>query len=196
MRLRKFNELTASEHRVIVAALCIIGVLAVHNRLVSPHLASLHAAQQYERAVATAIDESKGAGQQLQTKHQELDRLVTEQKTLSEGVFRPAEVEPFFNELEHLCAETQCLVVSFSHGAGSYLVRRGVSDANAPVVQKTAKLTLQGGYGNIVQLIEKLQTYPRKVWIDKLKISSASSTLCALDISIYVHRNKENELHD
>lgn len=199
MRLHKLNELTASEHRVIIAALCIIGILAVHNWLVSPHVASLRAAQRYERATSMAVKESETIGRELQAKRQGLERLLAEQTVLAEGIFYPAEVEQFFNALEPLCAETQCTVNSFSHADKDNPIRRGVGDVNMPVLQKTATLTLQASYGNIVRLVERLQAYPRKVWIDKLKILSgttASGTICHLEISIYVHRDKENEGHE
>jgi type II secretory pathway pseudopilin PulG len=199
MRLHKLNELAASEHRAVVAVLCIIGALAVHNWLVSPHMASLRAAQQYERATSTVMDKSKVKNQQLQAKREAFDRLLAERTALAEGIFRPDEVEPFFNELEHLCTETQCAVVLFSHAEESNSIRHGVGDANEPVSQRTAKLTLQAGYGNVVRLVEKLQTYPRRVWIDRLQIvytPEISGVTCDLEISIYVHRSKENEDHE
>ena len=199
MRLRKLSELTTSEHRVVAAALCVIGALAVHNWLVSPHVASLRAAQQYERATNTVMDTSKTKSRQLQAKQEAFEQLLAERAALAEGIFHPAEVDVFFKELERLCAETQCTVVSFSHAEKSSPIRHGVSDANAPASQMAAKLTLQAGYGNVVHLLEKLQTYPRKVWIDKLQISSkpgVSGVTCDIEISIYVHRTKENEGHE
>jgi hypothetical protein len=196
MRLQKLNELSASERRVLVAALCVIGALAVYNWLVSPHVTSLHAAQRYERAASTVMNKGQAVAQQLDIKRQTLQRLLAEQASLAEGIFRPAEVEPFLDELERLCMETKCVLVSFSHAAKNAPILRDLGDANSPVLQKTAKLTLQAGYGNVEQFLEKLQTYRRKVWIDKLEISSAPpGVTCNLEISVYIHRSKENEGH-
>ena len=199
MRWNKLGELTASERRVIIAALSIIGALAIHNWLVSPHVASLRASQRYERATGMTRNESEAVGHKLQAKRQDLERLLAEQAVLAEGVFHPAEAERFFNELEPLCVTNRCTVNSFNHADRDDPIRRGVSDDNTPVSRKTATLTLQASYGNTVRLMEKLQAYPRKVWIDKLKISStptASGAICQLEISIYVHRDKENEGHE
>jgi hypothetical protein len=199
MRLDKLKELTDSDRRVIAAALCVIGMLAMYNWLVNPHLASLHAAQRYEQATTVVIDESKSLGLQLQGKRLEFSRLRAQHAALTEDIFQPAEVEPFFGELEHLCTETQCGVQSFGFLEKNAQTRRGATDANIPVLRKTARLVLQADYGNLVRLIEKLQTYRRKVWIDTLKLTlppAGSGITCDLEISIYIFRSKENGDHE
>jgi hypothetical protein len=199
MRLKKLNELSDSDGRLIVAVLCIIGALAMHSWLVNPHLACLRAAQRYERAVAAATEQSKSMGLQLRGQRLELDRLRTERTELAEAIFPPEEVEPFFGDFHRLCTENQCTVLSFGYEEKNTSARRLPVDPNVPVVQKTAKLTLQADYGNFVRLINTLQTYPRKVWIDTLKIAvppTGSGVACDLEISINVFRSKESESHD
>jgi hypothetical protein len=199
MRLKKLNELSNSDGRLIIAVLCVIGALAMHHWLVNPHLACLHAAQRYERAVAAATEQSKSMGLQLRGQRLELDHLRAERTALAEAIFRPEEVEPFFGDFHRLCMDNQCTVLSFGYEERNTSARRLPVDANVPVVQKTAKLTLQADYGNLVRLIDTLQTYPRKVWIDTLKIAvspTGSGVACDLEISINVFRSKESESHD
>jgi hypothetical protein len=199
MRLDKLKNLTDSDRRMIVAVLGVIGAVAIRSWLVNPHLASLHATQRYEQAVKTAIGESKSLGLQLRGSRLELDRLQAQRAALAQGIFRPAEAEPFFGELERLCAEAQCTVLSSEALEKRTPTLHNVSDANVPITRKAAKLTLQGDYGSLTRLIEKLQTYPRKIWIDMLTLAlppAGSGITCDLEISIYIFRSKENESHD
>ncbi len=202
MQLSKLKELTDADRRLIVAVLCVIGALAMHHWFVKPHLASLHAAQRYEQSAAAVIDEGRSESLQLQGKRMERDRLQTQQTALAESIFRPAEVEPFFGELEHLCAETQCAILSFGFvekNTRRASTRGGLMDPNAPALQKTARLVVQADYGSLVRFLGKLQTYPRKVWIDTLKVAlppTGSGITCDLDISIYIFRHKEIEGHE
>jgi hypothetical protein len=196
MRLDTLKELIVAQRRVLAVALCVVGALAVHHWLVSPHLASLHAAQRYERATGTIMDKGKVVGAQLRIKRLELQRLQAEQTALVEGIFHPAEVEVFFGELEHMCTEAQCAVLSCGYVEKGSSIRRRVSDVNAPTLQKTIRLILRADYDSLVQLVEKLQTYPRKVWIDAMKLSASTGTsgiTCNLEISIYIFHNEENE---
>ncbi len=200
MRLDRLKELTTSERRVLAAVACVIGVLVVHHEVVGPHLAALHAAQRYEHATHAMMEEGKAQSRQLQVKRLALERMRSEQAALAEGIFPPAEVEPFIGVLEQMCVETQCTLSTFvGFEVKSGPTRRHISDANAPAVRKTARLVLQARYPDLVRLLDKLQTYRRKIWIDDLRISAPAGVAfvaCDLDISIYIFRSKENDGHE
>jgi hypothetical protein len=198
MRFNKLNELTASEHRAIAAALLIIGLLALHNWLISPQVASLRASQRYEQATSAAISKSKTVRQALDAKRRELEQLLARRTLLAEMVFQNAEAEQFFSELEPLCTEAHCIVLSFNHMDTQTSGRRDREDRS--VERRMAMLSIQGGYNSIVSLMERLATCKRKVWIDKIDIMSgggdSAGVTCNLAISIYVHREKEDTGHD
>jgi hypothetical protein len=199
MRWPKLNELSNSEYRALFAGACFLVAVIVHDRIVSPYMASLRAAQRYAKATNTILDETKSRGLQLEAMRKRLDLLQAERASQDRGIFLSGEVDPFFNELERLAAGAQCMVVSFRHLDRISPLHRGPSDVNAPVEPRGARLTLQSRYDNITHLVEELQSYRRKVWIDRMKISSvsgASDVVCDLEISIYVHRNEENAGHE
>jgi hypothetical protein len=193
MRIEAWQNLVRKQGRVIAGALLFLGILVVRHWVVTPHLASLQASQQYEYATSEHIKKSTMMNNKVRAARTRLEKLIVQCAGLSEGVFGPAEAEAFLGGLETLCAQSGCTVAALSFlGAED----RRNSDGASTIVARGAALTVHGPYGGAVRLIESLQARRERVWIDKLRITTpapdASQVACHLTITIYVNLDEEN----
>lgn len=177
----------------MVGLLLVVAALGVRSWVVTPHLASLKAAQQYERATGDRIEKSKTINHQLRAKRTRLEKLTAEYALLSDMAFSPAKAEEFLSDLEAFCEQSGCVVASLSFMNGPDQTADGWS---ASVVARGAALTIYGRYGSIARLIEKLQGRREKVWIDALHMARLTSDLsrvaCRITITIYVNLDEES----
>jgi len=175
----------------------LVAVLGVRSWVVMPHLASLKAAQQYERATHERIAKNRIVNHELRAKQTRLEKLVADCASLSDMAFSPAKADQFLSDLEAFCKESGCTVASLSFMNGDDQRRR---DAGSSAVAKGAALTVHGPYGGITRLIAKLQARPEKVWIDQLRMATLDPGLdriaCDLTITIYVNLDVESAGHE
>ena len=179
--------------RVVAGVLLLAGTLGVRSWVVTPHLASLKAAQQYERATGNRIEKSRITNHELRAKRTRLEKLTAEYALLSGTAFSPAKADEFLTDLESFCEQSGCVVASLSFMSG-----RGqtAGDASPSIVARGAALTIHGRYGSVARLIEKLQARREKVWIDELRMARSASDLsrvaCQMTIAIYVNLDEES----
>ena len=64
----------------------------------------------------------------------------------------------------------------------------------------SATLNVDGGYQNIVALINELQQRPQRVWINSLSVEEinddSAQLKCEMNITIYVMHDKERNCRD
>ena len=179
--------------RAITVLLLLVGALGVRSWVVTPHLASLKASQQYKRVTDDRIEKSKAVNNQLQAKRTGLKKLAAEYASLSSMAFSSAGAEAFFNGLGTFCEESECVVASlrFVNGPDQTL-----EPGDMAVVAQAAVLTVHGHYSGVAALIAKLQARREKVWIDALQIgrlvSDSSRVACTITITIYVNLDEES----
>ena len=193
MHADRIQSVIERHGRAVVGLLLLVGILSVRIWVVTPHLTSLKAAQQYKRATGDRLEKSKVINRQLRAKHTRLEKLTEEYALLSDMAFSPEKAEEFLSGLEVLCEQSGCVVVSlsFMNGSDETADGRGIS-----VVAKRVALAVHGRYGNLVKLIAKLQARREKVWIDEFQMSrlasDSSRVVCRITITIYVNLDEES----
>ena len=195
MAIDRLQSVIEKRGRVIAGCFLVVGLLGVRSWVVTPHLASLKAAQQYERATGDRIEKSRAITGQLRAERTRLEKLAAEYTLLSDMAFSPAKADKFLRNLETVCEQSGCGVASLSFMDGQDQTTGG---AGPSVVARRVALTIQGGYGSIARLIGKLQTRREKVWIDELHMAGFASDsgrgTCQMTITIYVNRDSQERV--
>ena len=189
----KLHSVIKTRGRAVAGLLLLVGVLGVRTWVVAPHLASLKAAQQSERAMGDRLEKSKTMNHQLRMARTRLKELTEEYALLSDMAFRPAKADEFLSDLEAFCEQSGCVVASLSFMSGRDQVG---GDAGSSIVARGAALMIHGRYGSIARLIEKLQARREKVWIEELHMSRFADDVgpvaCQMVITIYVNLDEES----
>lgn len=198
MGTHKLPQFTRRQEAATAGALVMIFVYAAYSWLVTPHVASLQASQQYERVAEVCAERSRVTNQRLRTERAHLEELADQYASFSARAFPPNKAEEFFSDLEAFCEQTSCIMASLSYLRDS--TRRPVAregGANHLLwTHRSVALTVHATYGSVVRLIEKLQARPQKVWIDALRIGPSDQgpgrVACDLVVTIYVNLDKES----
>ena len=189
------SKLNRSSRGSVFAALIVIMCVAMYSRIVAPHLTYLHAAQNYDSAMDKIVEKNKTVARELEDKKAQLGKLREQYSQCQSFLFIPDEAREFFGDFQDIFEEAGCvvnslnLVVNKSKSAG-----RGTEDISG-MASNSANLSVSGGYGNIMKLLEKLQYRTQKVWVDSFKIEVidfASARLkCDMTITIYTIQDRE-----
>jgi len=195
MAIDRLQNVIEKRARVVAGFLLVVGLLGVRSWVVTPHLASLKAAQQYERVTGDRIKKSRAINRQLGAERARLEKLAAEYVLLSDMAFSPAEADTFLRNLETVCEQCGCGVASLSFMDGQDQTTGGPGTS---VVARAVALTIHGGYGSIARLIGMLQTRREKVWIDELHMARFASDsgrgTCQMTITIYVNRDSQERV--
>ena len=193
----RLQNLIGRHGRAATGVLLLVAVLGVRSWVVMPHVASLKAAQQYERVTKERIEKNRIVNHELRAKQTRLEKLVADCASLSDMAFSLAKADQFLSDLEAFCKESGCTVASLSFMNADDQQRR---DAGSSTVAKGAALTVHGSYGSITRLITKLQARQEKVWIDQLRMATlnpgSDRVACYLTITIYENLDVESAGHE
>ena len=173
----------------LTAAPFVIGVAALYNWVVSPHVGYLHAMQRLEPVMDRMADELGAVSGCLDEKLATMRALRGELAMLQEGLFTREESKAFFHDLQVFVEETGCVMTKVDFTRDK--ITKGTEDPNVPVVVEAcrADLTVAGQYEQVVALLRTLRERPRKVWIDSCRldlVEPRSGRLeCQLGLTLY-----------
>jgi hypothetical protein len=178
----------------------LIGAIAVYNWIVAPHRNYLLAAQRYESAAGSLAKKSQVVSNNVAMKRKALEELQAKFKQVRGRLFNPVEAGRFFSNIQNKSEEVNCIIRSLTFSPGSSASSADRSEANSYITAQRATLSVLGGYGNIVALMNKLQDCSKQVCIDSVRINSDNKNSgyleCDMTITIYVIRGKEEHRHD
>jgi len=165
------------------AALVIIGVLALYNRVLSPHVGYLHAMQRYGSVVDRVVEERDRISSTLDTKVSQWRSLQREMTELDEGVFTKEQAKTWARGLLPLVEDTGCVVVladfggdgkadRTGDGSPNAAGRTGESEPNTPVVIRVSHVSLEvaGRPEQISVLLQRLRDHRPRIWIDSCRL--------------------------
>jgi len=197
MRARLQYTLTPGQQNAVIGVLSAIGLVAVYGWAVRPHVASLHAAQQYAWATSLRLDLGESINEDITAEQRKLGAMDAERVAFSEMAFSPDEAVQFHNDLQALCQETKCSVVSLGYGSDENIARQGAQEVVSAMVVRSATLTVDAPYNNVVKLLESLSSRRRKVWIDSFKMTTPSPksdcVVCEMTVTICVDLAKQED---
>jgi len=195
--IQKRCELTQGQENALFGALLLVGLLAAYAWVLSPHVAFLRASHQYERAMHMHVSASDTVNDDLADQRGTLQTLRAERTAFSDSAFSPAGAKRFHNELQTWCRQAGLEVISLGFGNDESLAAYGARQANSAMVFRSATMTVHGGYGGMVALLETLQVQPQKIWVEGFQMTTSSSkpgsVACDLTVTICVDYDKENE---
>jgi Tfp pilus assembly protein PilO len=179
-----------------ITCLIIIATVALYRWFVAPHRNYLEAAQKYEAAVSTMAKKKQVIGNTLKAKQITYDKLQQKYDNLQSILFEPAGERKYFSNIETICRQTGCKMVTLTFSQSSMSGSPETKDTNKQAASSSAHLTVEGGYKNIMNLMNKLQDGSKLVRIDSLNINSDSKNpgnlKCDMTITIYVTNEKKD----
>ncbi len=174
----------------LIGVFLFVGLVLTHDWVMSPHMAALKASQQYEHAAGMYKEKGARVNSTLRAKRGWLEKLIAKRALLSDMVFSSAKAEEFLSDLESFCGETDCAIGSLAYVGET-------QERVSAIVTRTTSLTVQGGYNNIIRLIQKLKSRSQKVSIESLRMATIPTNprnvACCVVITIYVNLDMESE---
>jgi hypothetical protein len=191
-RIRMYPKAT---RRASSAALIVIGVLAMYNWVLAPHLGYLHAMQKLGSVVGRVVEERDRISSTLDTKVGQWHTLQRELAELDEGVFTADQAKTFVRSLLPLVEETGCAVVRADFVGEGKTTR--IADPNQTVVIDVSHLNLDalGQPEQISALLQRLRDSRPRIWVDSCQFdfSNGDSTRieCNLALTLYAVGNRK-----
>ena len=185
-----------------LAALFLIGAIAIYGWFVVPHQNYLKAAQDYGSAIDTLSKKKQVISNNLKTKRIEYDKLHENLSFTREKLFDLPGEREFFSNIENLCKKTGCKMLSltFSQSAMTDSKTGKELTENKLVASSSANLAFAGRYGSIVAMMNKLQDSSKLVRLSSININMDSEKPgylnCELIITIYVINEKREYQND
>lgn len=197
MLINNLANLNRSTRGIIFTALIIIAAIAMYNWMIAPHVAYLFAAQGYESTMTKIAGKNKTITAEVKAKTKKLEELREQLAAADSKLFTADEAKEFFSSLQAISEKTGCIVHSLNITAGKPFSKDKQSeDSSIIIVSDNAVLSFTGRYGSITRLLEKVQNYPKKIWVNSFKMESPnlSSALlkCEMVITIYTIQDKKD----
>jgi hypothetical protein len=198
MLINNVAKLSRSSRNAASASLIIITALAMYNWIVAPHTAYLIAAQQHEVVVATVARKNEHITKMVAIKRKKLEELREQSAHLLSTIFTAAKATEFFSDLQVISEQSGCTVHSLSFVGNTSELKSGHLEDSAGVVDRSAILSVIGGYSDIIKLFERLQMRSEKVWIDSVRMQTvdrrSANPQCDITLRIHTIPSKESTL--
>ncbi len=200
MLLENWTKSARSSKNVVLAALALIGVIAVYNWIVAPHANYLMAAQRYKSAIDVLAKKNEIISKNVIVKKKELEKLQDEFEQVHTSLFDPIGAKEFFSDIEVMAEDTNCIIHSLNVSQTGPARKADQSKASSYIAANHATLSVVGNYRNIVALMSKLQGRLEQVRIDSASIkligSNSNRLKCDITITVYIMQNKEEHAYD
>ncbi len=189
MQIHRANSVEQRCDAVLFFALVVVGLVGGYRWVVRPHVGALQASQRYVRSLDAYDKKNTAVNAALHTQRARLEKLTSEWALRSDMVFSPAKAGEFLSDLPAFCVQCGCVM-----GAVNY-VDNQEKPASA-IKPRTASLSVEGTYNNVIRLIQKLKARPHRVVIESLRMAAVRTDSrivnCSLVITIYVRDDEEN----
>ena len=107
----------------------------------------------------------------------------------------PDKAKEFFSDLQVISEQAGCAVYSLNLSQENKGPKKHSLSNASGIVTQSAMLSVIGTYGDLVKLVEKLQSRPQKVWLDSFKMTnlddSSGQIRCDITITICTIQDKE-----
>jgi hypothetical protein len=152
------------------AALILVGVLALYNWILAPHLGCLQAKHKLSTAIGQVAEEKDRICSTLEAKVSQWHALQQEAAELEAGVFRPEQAQMSVKGLLPLVEGTGCEIVLADFAPKGKPER--TEDPNGPVAIEAAHLNLvaTGQPEQVATLLQRLEGRRPRVWVDSCEL--------------------------
>ena len=184
-----------STRMVFLASLVLIGAIAIYNWFVAPHQNYLLAAQRYHSITGELAKKNQIISNNVIIKKKEIKELYEKFNQAHNMLFDPAGAREFLSNLQVLSEQENCIIYSLTYSPANLPSDTDSSLTDVYITRHQASLTVIGSYGNIVNLIKKLQDRPQQVDIASVSINSninvSDGLKSDMTITIYVSHIKD-----
>jgi Tfp pilus assembly protein PilO len=201
VQIDNLAKLNNKSRNAISAAIVIIVAVINYHWVVAPHVTHLSAVQQYASAVNDVIQKTKILSSAIAAKKKNLEQLRQQFGQLQGSLFMPDKAKEFFSDLQVISEQVGCTVYSLNYVQNKQRSEDGQLADTSGIVTQTAMLSVIGTYGDVVKLVERLQSREQKVWIDSIKMTtlednSSDQLRCDITITICTIQDKETIAHE
>ncbi len=171
------------------AALLALGVLALYNWVLAPHVGYLHAVQRLGPVVGRVTEERERICSTLEGKVGQWRTLQRDKAELDEGVFTVEQAKAFVRGLLPLVEETGCAVMRADFNPDTRTQR--LDEPNLPVVMEVSRMNLDvlGQPDQVSALLQRLRDSRPRAWIDSCQCNfsggEAGQVECNLALALY-----------
>jgi hypothetical protein len=172
------------------AALLTIGVLALYNWMLAPHVGYLHAVQRLGPVVGRVTQERERIRSSLDGKVSQWRTLQQDKAKLDEGVFTEEQAKAFVRGLLPIVEETGCAVLRAEFNPDAKTQR--LDEPNLPVVIEVSRMNLDvlGQLDQVSALLRQLRDSRPRAWIDSCQCDFSGGATgqveCNLALALYV----------
>jgi hypothetical protein len=191
-RVRRYPKATRNASS---AALIVIGVLALYNWVLAPHLGYLHAMQEFGSVVNRVAQERDRICSTRDSKVSRWHTLQRELAELEEGVFTADQAKTFIRGLLPLVEETGCAVIMADFIGGGKTTR--IEDPNQTVVIAVSHLNLDalGQPDQVSALLQRLRDHRPRISISACQFDfsdgGSGQVECHLALVVYALENRK-----
>ncbi len=172
------------------AALLAIGVLALYNWVLAPHVGYLRAVQRLGPVVGRVTHERERICSTLDGKVRQWQNLQQAKAELDEGVFTVEQAKAFGRGLLPLVEEMGCTVLRADFYPDARTQR--LDEPNLPVVIEVSRMNLDvlGHLDQVSALLQQLRDSRPRAWIDSCQCDfggpDAGQVACNLAFTLYI----------
>jgi hypothetical protein len=172
------------------AALLALGVLALYNWVLAPHVGYLRAVQRLGPVVGRVTQERDRVCRTLEGKVGQRRTLQEDKAELEEGVFTVEQAQAFRRGLLTLVEETGCAVLRAEFNPDARTQR--LDEPNLPVVMEVSRMNLEvlGRPDQVSALLQCLKDSRPRAWTDSCQCDfsgpEGGQVECNLTLALYV----------
>ncbi len=195
MQIDNFIKANRTSRNALLIAVILAVTAGLYSRLAGPHINCLSAAWRYESVLNDMSDKKSRLSQNVEEKRQQLRKLENDVLPFQNSLFSPDRAKEFFSDIQATSAQCGCTLrtVKLIERTGSE--KSGKDKDELGIEVGKMQLSIAGDYGDITELIRRLQSRPEKVWIDSLQMEGAgrgSGLLrCDMTVTVYIAAGKE-----
>ena len=154
----------------MAAAPFVLGVVALYNWVISPHVGYLHAMRRLEPVVSQMAGELGAVCGTLDEKLATMRGMREELEDIRAGLFTREQSRTFIHDLHALIEGAGCTMMSTCVTCDQNPKR--TEDPNVPLMVEThhADVTVEGQYEQVVALLGALREKRQKVWVDSCRM--------------------------
>ena len=180
---------------ISVATVAIISILT-YGWIVSPQINYLHAAQRQKTMAHSTKQKIISVKNRVHKRKAKLVELQQEIAGIRDSFFTSKKAKEFFSDLELIASRCGCSINSLTFVSAQPIASKGQDQKDfSKVVLRRVEISLAGRYDGIIRFLEKLSSYPERVFIGSLLVKSspnnARELICTMAVTIYLVEDKE-----
>jgi Tfp pilus assembly protein PilO len=182
-----------SKKNVLIMVMLVISIVAMYNWFITPQTRYLAAAQKYREATGSVEKTVLLISSQVKTQRKELAGVLQQFELQKQNLFDTDRAKDFLANLQSVAEKNGCMVVNIKHSPAAEVPVKDNNSIDIELYQVSIKLS--GGYENIVEFLNTIQSGMSKVWIESVDIGMKDVTsgylTCNITLSVYALKIKE-----